>query len=196
MKLKIYSIILFALTFSCIQFNACKPNCDSSNPPKGQTRNLGPSDKPVLFTYKDLDTIKFIKNNIDTILFFGDQIVRGYNQALDGDLSCAHADQLQYMQLTFTNKTYGQISLYENTLSQANDYGTQFSITFFNSTYGPADADHVFLFKDTTNILVNGKNYKDVYKFNNSSTTDNLFFVHNIGIIKILYKGDTYEKLP
>jgi len=196
MKLKIYSIILFAFTLSCIQFNACKPNCDSSNPPKGQTRNFSPLDKSILFPYKDFDTIKFIKNNTDTILFFGGQIVTGYNQSLDQDLSCAHADQLQFMQLTFSNTTYGKIGLYESTLSQANDYGTQYSITFKDNTYGSVDADIVASYSDTTHISISGISYKHVYKFNGNTNTNNLFYVPSLGIIKIIYKNDTYERVP
>lgn len=197
MKTKIFFILIFMATFWGIaMFDACKPNCDSNNPPKGQTKNIVPDDKPILFPFKNFDTIKFIKNNTDTIMFFGDQIVTGYNQALDQDLSCAHSDQLQFMQLTFTNNTKDKIDLYENTLPQSNDYVKEFSITFNDVIYGPIEAYSISSNSDTTNISIRGVVYKHVYKFNGNSNTDNLFYIPSVGIIKVIYKNDTYEKLP
>ena len=185
-----------ATFLSIALFDACKPNCDSNNPPKGQTKNIVPDDKPILFPFKNFDTIKFIKNNTDTIIFLGDQIVTGYNQALDQDLSCAHADQLQFMQLTFTNKTYGNITFYENVQPQNNDYNTHYSITFIDRTHGPNDAISVSSYSDTTHVSIRGVVYIHVYKFNGNTNTDNLFYIPSLGIIKVIYKNDIYERLP
>lgn len=196
MKTKIYSVLLFALILTCLQFIACKKDCDPNNPPTGDTVDLGQEDKISLFPYKDFDTIMFIKNNLDTVIFLGGKIENGYNTALNGDINCPSLDKLQYMQLVFTNNVYGNIKLYENTLPQTNGYNTKYSISFSDRTYGTVDAGSVFLYQDSTQITIKGVAYKKVYKFNNSSTTDNLYFVHNVGVIKIIYKGDTYEKLP
>ncbi len=194
MKTKIYSVLLFASILSCIQFIACKKNCDPNNPPDGETVNLGQEDKLFYFPFKDFDTIKFIKNNTDTVLFLGNKFETGYNKAFNQDPNCPGLDKLQYMKLFFANNSNGTITFYEYTLSQALGNFTKYSITYNDRIYGPTGETNSFT--DSTNIYIMGVDYKDVFKFNGKSTTDNLFFVHNVGVIKIIYKGDTYEKLP
>ena len=190
MKTKIYSILLFSLILACAQIIACKKSngCDPNNPPAGGTIDIAQEDKLVLFPYKDFDTMKFVKNNSDTILFLGGKIETGYSSQLDNNFDCPHLDKIQFMTLTFTNNLYGNIVMYENNI--------HYSISFNNRTYGPVNNGFVYFYKDTTNISIRGVAYQNVYRFNGSSTTDNLYFRPSIGIIKIIYKGDTYEKLP
>ncbi|MEI6596517.1 MAG: hypothetical protein WCO28_13205 [Bacteroidota bacterium] len=196
MKNKFYSVLLFALILTCIQFNACKKNCDPNNPPAGTTNDLFNLDKQLFFPYKDLDTLRLIKNNTDTILFTGGKIETGYNTALNNEIDCPSLDKLQYMKLIFTNNLTGTILLYENTQPQVNGYFKNYSITFNDRTYGPTNAAIIGFYNDTTKVIyAGGIAYKGSYKMICTSN-DNLYFSTGIGIIKIIYKGDTYDKLP
>lgn len=195
MKTKIYSVLLFALIFSCIQFIACKKDCDPNNPPVGSTNDLFNLDKLLFFPYKDLDTLRLIKNNTDTILFTGGKIETGYNTGLNQDPTCPHADKLQYMKQIFSNNLSGTITLYEYILPQYNGYNSDYSIKFNDRTYGPANAAVMGFYNDTTQVIyAGGIAYKGSYKMTWSG--DNLYFSTGIGIIKIYYKGNSYEKLP
>lgn len=192
-KIKHKRFILIILT-SILLFNTCKKDCDPNNPPTGDTVDLGQEDKISLFPYKDFDTMKFIKNNTDTVLFLGGKFETGYNTGLTQDPNCPRADKLQYMKLIFTNKLNGAITFYEYRLGQPLDYGTEYSITFNDRTFGPSN--EVYGYRDSTKVSIRGITYTNVFKFNGASTIDNLYFVHGFGILKIIYKNDTYDKLP
>jgi len=196
-----YIFLSLILLTSILIFNTCKKSsdCDPNNPPVGQTRDLFPGDKLSLLPYKDFDTIKFIKNNTDTVVFLGGKFETGYNTAFDQDPTCPHADKVQYFKLILTNNLNGIITLYEYILGQPLDYVSQYSITFKDRTYGPKDpnsSNSVIGYRDSTKNYIGGIVYTDVYKFNGVSTYDNLYYISGIGIIKIIYKNDIYEKLP
>ena len=196
MKNKIYSILLFSLTLACIQFIACKKDCDPNNPPDGQTVDLFAGDKLSLFPYQDFQTIKFIKNNTDTVTFLGSKLETGYYKAFNQNLDCPQADKLQFYKYVFTSNFDGIITLYEYILPQYNDYNSDYSISFKDVTFGPIGSSDVIGYSDPAIIYIGGKSYTSVFKFNGTSATTNVYFVHNVGVIKIIYKSDIYDRLP
>ena len=182
-----YILLLLVLFISITLFSTCKPNCDPNNPPAGVTGNLVPRDKSILFPYKDFDTIRFIRNNTDTVLFLGGKFETGYTSGLDNNFDCPHLNKYQFMNLTFTNSLIENIIIHESSI---------YSITFKDRIFKTDNVLNVSANYDTSHIFIRGISYKSVYKFNANSTTDNLYFAPSRGIIKIIYKNDTYEKLP
>src|SRR5437868_10179992 len=85
-------ILLIALFFGCTK------DCDRDNPKEGNTYFVTSIISDVL-PYNHYETIKFKRNNTDTVSFTGGRVETGFDEALTSD-SCPSISKLQWMTQT------------------------------------------------------------------------------------------------
>ncbi|MFI5221751.1 MAG: hypothetical protein ACHQK8_05460 [Bacteroidia bacterium] len=147
-----------------------------------------------MMVYKDFDTLRFLQNSKDTVLFIGNKIQTSYNSASSHD-ECAINEQLQQIIQSFTNKTGDKITLNYYVTPSYEGNICAFEISFNNSTYGPNPAGAVNCFQNNAiNITVLGKPYC-VTKINGGGN-NYLYFNDTCGIVKIYVNPNIYERLP
>ena len=136
-------------------------DCDPNNPPFGGYNLLPQYDIPKFFPYKELDTIKMLKNGTDTVLFNGTNTAIGYTNSFDQDPNCPHLHKDQWMKHAFTDKNNNSIIL-----DAYIDDIEKYLISLNQNTYGPVYAIDITNYPSTINIYAGGVEYKSVYADN------------------------------
>ncbi|MEI6507897.1 MAG: hypothetical protein WCO54_05390 [Bacteroidota bacterium] len=167
-------------------------DCDPNNPPFGGYNLIPKEEISYLFPYKELDTIKMIKNGRDTFLFVGINSEMGYNTSFDQDPNCPHAHKDQWMKHTFTDKNNNSI-----VLDAYIDDIEKYLISLNQNTYGPVYAIDITNYPSTINIYAGGVEYKSVYALYANNKSDTCYFQKSLaGVVRIKSGTDVYEKLP
>lgn len=188
MKTKTF-IILFSLIALSSAFISCTQPCPNP-PPVGYTFDLSPYDKSFCLPYKDFDTLKFLKNNLDTVIFIGNKVAYSYNNSYSQE-DCPKIVKSQQGNQTFANNLGNTIAL---NLGVDYSSSTDYSITFNQEVFGPYFPIDMEIPKADT-IYVKGKQYTYVFPMTISTSLDTIYF-NQVGIIKIKYQNNIYEKLP
>ena len=191
---KIFSVIIL-LSFLLLISSCTKSSvgdCDPNNPPFGGYNLLPQYDIPKFFPYKELDTIKMLKNGTDTILFIGNNTAIGYTNSFDQDPNCPHLHKDQWMKHAFTDKNNNSIIL-----DAYIDDIEKYLISLNQNTYGPVYAIDITNYPSTINIYAGGIEYKGVYVLYANYKLDTCYFQKKVsGVIRIKSGTDIYEKLP
>jgi hypothetical protein len=194
MKTRVYYILFFALTLLNISiFISCRQPCP--NPPDQSTVNLSSFLKQYVLPYKDYDTIKCLRNHIDSILFFGSKIQSGYNSSYDQN-ECPKLIKGQWMSQMFSNHSTDSFLLNYYIVGSYPVY----SILFDNELFGPYDASDIWYNINTDTMYVLGKPYSSPFRMiqypNDSHIVTNDTIYYRNGIVRIKYQNNIYEKAP
>ena len=186
-----YLIILLASTFSLC--GCFKEKCPST--PEMKVYYVDMFYYSGLLLYKDFDTIKFLKNGTDTVLFWGDKVELSLDES-SGHQPCPVKELLQNVHQTFTDTAKNKITLSYYVLPSYEGNGNDFEITFNNELFGPNYAGRISdCSQYSENITVLGKSYcaNKMYPF---GSADYLYFSDLFGIAKISINKTVYEKIP
>lgn len=186
--------ILFIFMALQLILNGCSKDRCPDTPLKGGTYNVNGLYTSCLMPYGDYDTIRFLKNSIDTDIFIGEQIKTSYYHALNA-YPCPEQESLQEIQQSFIDKYSKKLTLHFYVLPANNDHGSEYEIVYNTSTFGPYRAGEVTWCRlSSDNIYVTGRNYC-VSKLKGTGG-DYLYFGDTSGIVKFSINNSIYELLP
>lgn len=186
MKTKNYSILFSVIV---IGFFLCSCKSCPDTPQAGNTYNL--TNNAGLLPYKDFDTIKFLKDNLDTVVFLGSKVNYSYNTAYTHD-DCPLVEKLQQGTQMFTSNLGSSFSLLYHILPSYEGHSGQYSISFNNESFGPYDEIDVLYITNKDTLYVVGKPYIGIQKL--ISNTDTIYY--KAEILRIKYQNTVYEKFP
>lgn len=198
MKTKIFTILFSLVALSCI-FTSCN-KCP--NPPKQIIINQDTVlFKPYIMPYKNFDTIRCLRNGIDTVLFFGGKYQYGYNNSYTQE-DCPQLVKGQWMGQMFSNQSTDSFYLYYYVSSFAEGSSPLFNILFNRETFGYYNAfDMCFLGDHPDSMYVLNKLYLSPVKMIQNpngyppTVTNDTIYYRN-GIVRIKYMNTIYEKIP
>ena len=198
MKTKTNILLIIATLFILLFFAACKLPSPGGcpNPPETITLNVQGYTKSLI-PYKDYDTIRFLKDKNDTVLFIGGKVQTNYVQGATQE-DCPSIKLLQQMFQTFYDSVFkNNLTLRLFVPNIQGETSTAFEIIYNNGLFGNTDAMDFFC--DTTQhhtakgITVLGKSYCATEW---SITNVTIFYADYYGIVKIIWLNSVYEKIP
>ena len=188
MKIRFYKIFVLGLTILISNyFSGCSKDKCIQQP--DQTFLMSSSDKAQII-YSGRDTLKFLHNAIDTIVFIGQGKQSYFNVEPGTGGDCPGANQkyegydIIYMSSQFSSKIFFSQHLY---LSG----GSEVTVDFNNSKFGYSSTD-IRLAKDSINIF-NQTYYNECVFYTYSNKTDTLYFNKSVGVLKISTLSDKWE---
>jgi hypothetical protein len=171
-------ILVVLLNF---HFVSCKNECDNFKPNniynniKQGFLNLAP--------YKGFDTLTFIRNESDTIKFYGSGKIR--SEAIEnGDLGgCGPTEILHNESFRYNYKSYGPY----NSIVIIINYPEDFYCYFRNKTF-KIPMSSLYAPFDMAEMEVNGKVYKDI-NYIPRQPIDTLYYDNENGMIKFGFQN-------
>ncbi len=187
--MKTSTILIVSFLFSSILMTSCYYDCDESKLPRNTY--LLPNDAKDAFAYNGNDTIRFLKNNKDTIVFIGSEIDSFYVERprileCDGEIAI-----YEEYEIIFTSLETSQIKI--------NLQYPKFAKTGVSIEYGLSPFIF-FLSTEKSNSLpdfdslkINGKYHYDIFMLSDFNAT--LYYTKENGIIKIITNTEKLEIL-
>ena len=180
--------ITYLLLFGIIFYGCSK--CEETT---GRTEILDPSDIPILFPYNDGAKIKFLRNKIDTVIFYYLGLQTKYNYT-STQSDCPVKIPLEQKHAKFIDSVFGNsFNLINYRTPTSNFY---FDIIINNKivAYGPVLGYAPTQPLQSTTIL--GKKYDTVSVWNNYHGDSVIFKTINYGVLKFYTNGNTFELIP
>lgn len=191
--MKIIFYLYLGLVFFTVLFSSCyyEKDCDTSKFPKNKY-SLS-EDSKIAFAYKGGDTIRFLKNNVDTILYNGGGIDTFFRESVvllecDGDI------RLYEGYKTLLNSLNGVDFTVILQSSESNPSITGISILYDKASKFFLDVEDVKGPPDIDSMIVNGKKYYNVFVLLNGAE-EALYYNIDVGIIRLLSQGNKLEIL-
>ncbi len=188
MKPKNYSTFLLAFisVIFISSFPSCKSECTTQ---PDETFLLSSSDKAQI-VYTGKDTLKFLHNSIDTIVFIGHgkQPYLEVESVTGGDCPGGNKNYEGY-NITYVSSQYSSKIYFSHHLYLSG--GSEVTVDFNDASFGYS-LTGVLWGKDTIKTL-NQTFYNACHFYTNSNKTDTLCFNKSIGILKISTLSDKWE---
>ncbi|MEI6507960.1 MAG: hypothetical protein WCO54_05705 [Bacteroidota bacterium] len=186
MKTKIH-ILFFVITLTSVSMSCNK----CPKPADQRTTHVRSDFTQNVLPYYDNAIIKFLRNKIDTVTFFGGNIITGYTDGYTQD-ECPVLVHCQFMSQQFSDNQNNIINLkYSVSAPNEGEY-SEYSVTFNQDYFGKYAAIDIASIDNHDSMYVLGKPYASPFKM--VYNPDTIYFRN--GIIKIKYQNTIYEKIP
>ena len=185
----ILTLFLFIL-FGCFK-DESKDQCKDSKTIV-RTHDFNSDYYPHVMIYKDLENIRFLKNGVDTILFYGDRI-RVIDEIVSAQKGCGRESFKAVMQ-SFKNLTGDSIVLFYSVMLNYSLSIDQFTVSFKDTLFNQFSE---YIVKCDSTVTVLGKSYC-VRKMlaDNGHGLPYIYYAKDYGLIKVYLKNDVYERIP
>ncbi len=192
---------LMLLLVILISFAACKS--DDCNNLKEKTEDQFNTAYAVIMPFSGNETVKYLKNNTDTVDFVGQGKQKGFIKENEPSEPCPIVYNCLYHKVIF--KAYSgesiEIMYYKNVVgyNTVHDYfDVSFSNTFSNRHIIKELSPYLIGSASQSKTIL-GKVYSDCYGFSRN-TKDSIYFNlpenARTSIIRITYEGALYELIP
>jgi len=189
MKLKTYISFIFLFLLGGIFIHSCTKGKCSQQP--DETYYMKASDKAQI-PYSGTDTLKFLHNAVDTILFIGQGKLSYFNvqYGMWGDCPAPIQRREEYT-IKYTSTMYNSSIFYTYGIPYYGSSGTQISIRFEDGEFGyeliGMRAPWTF-----NSLQIANKVYTNIALFDPTvNTSDSLYYNLQFGILRMSLKHNT-----
>ncbi len=157
-----------------------------------RTHNFNSNYYPHVMIYKDLENIRFLKNSVDTILFFGDKI-KVIDAIIPAQNGCGKESFKAVMQ-SFKNLSGDSLVLYYSVMLNYSLSTDHFTVSFKDTLFNQF-AEYIVKCDSTVTVL--GKSYC-VRRMvaDNGHGLPYIYYAKDDGLIKVSLNNDVYERIP
>ena len=180
---KIYYLLILTLIFV-----SCKRDCQQSTK---DPETVGSTNEKQFLPYKGYEVFKFLKNNSDTINFYGQSLKTEYQYTYTQE-GCSQKIPLENKYIKFLDKTIDSngylIQLYVTSTFSTNCIMKINDKTIYNNSVSSIPGSPILL-----DVL--GTKYDEIYYIGDSSA--GLYYqFSNKGVVKFKYYNNIYELIP
>ncbi|MGZ5283299.1 MAG: hypothetical protein ACXWEY_13565 [Bacteroidia bacterium] len=192
-KILAITIIFLSIFSSCV-----KDDCDQNK--IVATNDLEDSTYTHIMVYKDFDTVRFLKNGTDTVLFHAGKVNKKYQIELaDGGYACGK-EQYQIATQKFSNNLNDSFEIQFSKFWFAKKTADKLEV-IFNNIYFAVHFEAIISCTNNTSVLEKSYCYEEMFPARDSrgkapSGSEYIYYSKDFGIVKAFVNGNTYERLP
>lgn len=192
--MNLYIKLIFA--FIILTQNGCKTSQDECSNPNAITRihDFNLEYYPHIMVYKEYDTIRLLKNSIDTVLFIGDKI-RQLEDIIPAKSGCGK-ESFKIAIQNFKSLTGDSIVLYYSMMLNYSLDIDQFTVEYNETNFNQFPEYIVNCDPSTSTITVLGKSYCALKIPSNGGGLPYIYYSKDYGLIQLAINQDIYERIP
>ncbi|RZK06782.1 MAG: hypothetical protein EOO46_15035 [Flavobacterium sp.] len=192
-KILVITIAFFSSFSSCV-----KDDCDENK--IVSTHDLDANTYSQIMVYKDLDTVRFLKNGTDTVEFFAGKVNKKYQVDLaDGGYGCGK-EQYQIATQKFKNNANDSFEIQFSKFGFAKKTADKLDV-IFNDIYFQVHFESIINCGNHTPVLGKSYCYEEMFPARDSRGkeprgSEYIYYSKDFGIVKAFVNSNTYERLP